>query len=323
MKYKKPLIKILSIILGLVIVLEIYTSFDAVFVRDAYLYSNISRVNSKVSGQVLIMYVHDGDFVKAGDILFQLDCKDQLLKRNTVKADINFQKNYKKSLFTNLDLAEQDYKNTKVSLELSDQDILRYKRLHQEKAISDIEYAGKQHALINQQSNLLKAKQAVQSVISDLTDTSDRIKILETQEEAIQNQVDECNVRAKITGKITNFRLVKGDYVKKGKPLFSIVDNDWKVIANVKESYLSEVKIGQKVVITTSLTGLHFLTGTIVDKDVAISKPEYSENTALPDVNPNIDWIKLDKRFPVIIRVNETDLSKDFSVGADAHVWFV
>ncbi|MED7788074.1 efflux RND transporter periplasmic adaptor subunit [Francisella sp. 19X1-34] len=324
MKYKKPIIKIVFIIIVIFVIYEVYTSYDRVFARDAYLYSDISRVNSKVSGQVLKINISDGELVKKGDILFELDCKDQILKRNTIKASINFQENYKKSLFSTLKLAEQNYKNAKASLELSDQDILRYERLHHEKAISDIEYAAKQHALINQQSNLIKAKQTVQSVTSNLINTNDQIKILETQEKDIQNQVNECKVQAKITGKITNFRLAKGDYVTKGKSLFSIIDNqDWKVIANVKESYLSSVKVGQKVRITTSLTGLHFLTGTVIHKDIAINKPEYSKNNALPDIDPNVDWIKLDKRFPVIIRVDKTDLSNDFSVGADAHVWFI
>lgn len=83
------------------------------------------------------------------------------------------------------------------------------------------------------------------------------------------------------------------------------------------------MEIGQKVRITTSVTGVHVLTGVVVHKDIAVSRPEYSKNSALSDVNPNVDWIKLDKRFPVIIRINKTDLSKYFSVGADAHVWFI
>ncbi|WP_150467891.1 HlyD family secretion protein [Francisella sp. SYW-9] len=324
MKYKKPLIKIILIIVGLFIIYEIYTIYDSAFARDAYLYSDISRVNSKVSGQVLKVNISDGDLVKKGDVLFELDCKDEKLKRNTVQANINFQENYRKSLFTSLKLAEETYKNAQASLELSNRDIARYKGLVKEKAISDVEYAIKMHKYIDQQTNLLKARQAVQKVTSNLINTSDQIKILETQEKQIDNQIDECKVRAKITGKVTNFRLTQGDYVTKGKSLFSIIDNqDWKVIANVKESYLSSVKVGQKVRITTSLTGLHFLTGTVIHKDIAISKPEYSKNTALPDIDPNVDWIKLDKRFPVIIRVDKTDLSKDFSVGADAHVWFI
>lgn len=324
MKYKKPLIKIIVIILSLIILFEVYKSFDEIFARDAYLYSNISRVNSQVSGQVLKINVHDGESVKAGDILFEIDCKDQRLKRDTIQASIDSQENYKKSLFVTLNLAEENYENAKLSLNISDQDILRYKKLLQEKAISDVEYAIKMHKYIDQQTNLLKSKQEVQEVTTNLINTSDQIKILKTQEKQVENQLDECEVRAKITGKITNLRLATGDYVTAGKSLFSIIDNNnWKVIANVKESYLSSVKVGQKVMITTSLTGLHLLRGTVIHKDIAISKPEYSKNTALPDVNPNVDWIKLDKRFPIIIRVDKTDLSNDFSVGADAHVWFI
>ncbi|ASG67185.1 hypothetical protein CDV26_01200 [Francisella halioticida] len=324
MKYKKPLIKIIVICLGLFILFEVYISYDEIFARDAYLYSDISRVNSKVSGQVLKVNVHDGQSVRVGYVMFELDCKDQKLKRNTIQANINLQQNFKKSSFIALKLAEEAYKNAQANLELTDRDIIRYRRLHQEKAISDIEYAIKKHILIDQRANLLKYKQGIQKVTTNLINTSNQIKVLQAQEKQVENQIDECKVRAKITGRISNFRLTKGDYVTKGKSLFSIIDNqNWRVIANVKESYLSSVKVGQKVKITTSLTGLHFLTGTVIHKDIVISRPEYSKNTALPNINPNIDWIKLDKRFPVIIRVEQTDLSKYFSVGADAHVWFI
>jgi multidrug resistance efflux pump len=324
MKYKRPLIKIIFIIIGLFVIFEVYTSFDEIFARDAYLYSNISRVNSKVSGQVLKINVHDGDFVKAGDVLFELDCKDQILKRNTIKVSINLQKNYKKSLFIALKLAEEAYKNAKVNLKIANRDIVRYQKLHQEKAISDIEYATKEHALINIQTGIIKYKQGIQSVTSNLINANDQIKVLQAQEKQVENQIDECKVKARIAGKISNFRLSEGDYVTKGKALFSIIDNkDWVVIANVKESYLSSVSVGQKVRITTSVTGDHFLKGAVIHKDTAVSKPEYSENTALPTVSSYVDWVKLDQRFPVIIKIDDTNLSKDFSVGADAHVWFI
>lgn len=95
------------------------------------------------------------------------------------------------------------------------------------------------------------------------------------------------------------------------------------VIANVKESYLSSIRVGQKVRITTSVTGLHFLTGIVIHKDTAVSRPEYSQNSALPKVSLYVDWVRLDQRFPVMIKIDKTDLSRDFSVGADAHVWFI
>ncbi|WP_119328996.1 HlyD family secretion protein [Cysteiniphilum halobium] len=310
-------------IVSIVIFIVIYIVFDRDFARDAYLYAHFSKVSSNESGEVTQTFIHDGDRIKAGDKLFTINCQPYLLKLSTIKANILQKQTQIIDLTAEKSLAITLSNTQKEKLSVQQQRLKSYQRLKAGNDISQDNFNTQYQAFLSQKLDTIKAQQAIANLTTTINLLKSDIQNLETTKNTIEYHINQCTIIAKTTGIVTNFHLQTGDYINQGLPLFSIVNpNEWFVIANVKESNLSNVKVGDKVKITTSVTGESILSGTVMFKEVGINRPEYNQFSAFTKTNANIDWIKFDQRFPVIIKLDASKYNNHFKLGADAHVWF-
>ena len=99
--------------------------------------------------------------------------------------------------------------------------------------------------------------------------------------------------------------------------MFGITESDeWWVEANYKECFVGKIKPGQKVWIQCDLYPFRLFEGEVVNACTAVSRREVPQTT-LPYIEPTIDWIRLQYRFPV--RIKFVNLPKDVKLrmGAD------
>jgi len=117
-------------------------------------------------------------------------------------------------------------------------------------------------------------------------------------------------VRAPTSGNISRMRLQPGEWVDAGRPVFSLVEqgNFW-IEANLKETQLTDVRIGQNVEIEIDTYPDEIITGTVV----SISAATGAEFLILPPQNATGNWVKVVQRVPVRIEMTE-------SLGADRAV---
>ncbi|MCF6764449.1 HlyD family efflux transporter periplasmic adaptor subunit [Thiotrichales bacterium 19S3-7] len=310
-------------IIVICLVIFFYVTFFGNFTRDAYLYSRFSRVNSLQSNQVIKTYIHNGTMVNKGDTLFTLDDSSLKLQKSILQAQKSQLEIQQQDIKKQLKLAENQMTVSKNLLNIQKRKTNRFAILSKSNEISKNAYDKSLEALELERSKYITTQTQIANITSNLNNTTSQIKILTAKINQIQYDINQCIVKAKLSGIVSNFRLEPGDYIMKGIPLFSIVNtNEWVVIANVKESDLKNIKKGQQVSIMTSVTGYHLLKGTVMSIGIGIDRPDYSEYQALPNINRLIDWIRLDYRFPVMIQIEPTPYAKDFKLGSDANVWF-
>ena len=122
--------------------------------------------------------------------------------------------------------------------------------------------------------------------------------------------VDEANLRLRRTaviapssGAITNFSLEVGEYIEKGRPIFSLVgvDRIW-VRANYKETELTNVKVGQ----FASLRVDTYPDQKIKAVVASISPATGAEFALLPPQNASGNWVKVVQRLPVRLEIIDT-----------------
>ncbi|ABO47605.1 HlyD family secretion protein [Francisella tularensis] len=310
---------ILFIIIFLICV---FLFFDASFERDAYLYADFTRVNSVENGQVEKIYIKKGSYVKKGDTLFVLDCRYITKELNILKSQEKKIALELKDIVIKIKLAEKQRDLTKDSLIVEKRNFERYRILIKEGAVSAQQKDLAEKSLISSESQFVRACQNVDNLKIRQNDLLSDQKITQSKIDQKQYSLSRCSVKATTNGYISNFILEEGDFIKKGQELFSIVDTDkWYVVANVKESNIKYLSVGQIVTMTTSLTGIKKYKGKIVDIEKGITRPEYNNFSALYNIERNIDWVRLDYRFPVLIEVLSKD-TKEFRLGGDVHVWF-
>ncbi|QEO57894.1 MULTISPECIES: HlyD family secretion protein [Francisella] len=300
----------------------IFLYFDASFERDAYLYANFTRVNSVENGQVQKIYIKKGSYVNKGDTLFELDCRYITKELNILQSQEKKITLELKDVVIKIKLAEKQRDLARESLVVEKRNFERYKRLIRDGAVSDQQKDLAEKNLISSESQFVKACQNVDNLKIRQNDLLSDEKITQSKIDQKKYSLSRCSIKATTNGYISNFILQKGDFINKGEDLFSIVDtHKWYVVANVKESNIRYLSVGQTVSMTTSLTGFKKYTGRIVDIEKGITRPEYDNFSALYHIERNIDWVRLDYRFPVLIEVLSKD-TKEFRLGGDVHVWF-
>ena len=129
------------------------------------------------------------------------------------------------------------------------------------------------------------------------------------------------DVRAPVNGTINNFTLHVGDTARADMPVIGIVDADaWRIVANYKQNMLRFLPIGGTAWVWLDAHPWRFYRARIASVARGISRNE-APDMLLPYVAPTTDWIRLQRRFPVTITLEDNpppDLT--LYMGADARV---
>jgi len=144
-----------------------------------------------------------------------------------------------------------------------------------------------------------------------------RIAAAEAAVHAAELDLSYCQVRAPFTGLVVNMNISNGAFARAGAEVFTLVDTrTWYVVANFRETQLRHIPSGAPVdVYLQSQPGKHFR-GTVVGLGWAVLPENGTSVMGLPRVERSLDWIRLAARFPVRIKVENSDDS--FRIGASA-----
>lgn len=129
-------------------------------------------------------------------------------------------------------------------------------------------------------------------------------------------------VPAPADGSVTNFLVRVGTYVKRGQELFALVeDRTWWVSANFMETYLRDVRPGQRAWISVDMYPGRIFPGVVEGISAGIYQVD-GETTGygLARVSQTLDWVRLAQRFPVRVTFLEQPDDVPLRSGANAEV---
>jgi multidrug resistance efflux pump len=132
-------------------------------------------------------------------------------------------------------------------------------------------------------------------------------------------------VRAPASGIITNDYLLPGAIVGTGTPLFALVEpSHFWVIGRYKEGALQHIHVGEQVSVYLKMYGWKKFTGTVSDIGYGVNRRQASNavvNSSLPYLEQTEDWIQLQQRFPVTIKLDTAPSDTPYRVGASARIF--
>lgn len=110
---------------------------------------------------------------------------------------------------------------------------------------------------------------------------------------------------APVDGWISNLTLRPGDYATAGTPLFALVDNhSWYVLGYFEETKLRHIRPGAPAQMVLYSNGAR-LQGEVDSIGRAIYDQSIdSDSSLVPDIKPNVPWVRLAQRVPVRIRLS-------------------
>jgi len=189
--------------------------------------------------------------------------------------------------------------------------------------------------LAKAQSELLKARHEAnrrqslpRNVISAeaLDEANLAVKSMEASAKTAQSQLDRAKwelsqtvVYAPEDGWINNLTTRVGDYASSGSPLFALVDShSFYVMGYFEETKLRHIRPGATARLRLYSDNRE-LSGTVESIGRAIYDQSVENGSGLvPDIKPNVPWVRLAQRVPVRIRL--TDVPADLPLVAGTTV---
>ncbi len=316
-------------IVAFIIVLLLVYGYYILFIRnpyttDAFVQGHWLKVAARVDGPVVKLNVVNNQEVHKGQVLFQIDPTLYRLRMNSAAAKLHAINQSLSALEQEIKAASYMVREREAQLKFAQIQYKRFIRLQREGAVSIARYDAAQEQL-----RALRAER--QQAIYTLNKLEQQLGSIETNGRRAQataelnlarKKLSYTTIIARASGKLSNFYVRVGDYIKVGEPLFSIVENEyWWVQANYLEYELRRIKPNQSADVIVSMYPGHVFKGSVTSVGAGISRGRnISKQNTLPIVKESINWLRLFSRFPVFIHITDTDKAYPLRVGATAIV---
>lgn len=288
---------------------------------DAYVKADSTIVAPKVSGYVREVLVADNQPVRANQPLAKIDDRDYVVALEQAKADVAAAQADIENIVASLDQqqaaiaqAQSTVSVDQASLKFAQQDNERYGALatqgagsvqNAQQAVSKLDIA--KATLQRDEGAVVSAQKQVGVLQAQLA----KMNAALARDKAVQDQAElnlgYTTIVSPVDGVVGNRTLRVGQYVQSGTQLMAVVPvDDVYVIANFKETQLTDVKKGQPVDIAVDTFPGVALTGR-VDSIAPASGQEFA---LLPPDNATGNFTKIVQRIPVkVVLDNDSKLT--------------
>ena len=292
---------------------------------NAYVGAQKVLITPDISGKIERIIVREGQQVKAGDELFEIDREPFRIavtqaqaKLATVRAD-----------FTNLKSDYQIYSRlaevAKENAEIKKRDVERKKALAESRAGSQVDFdasvSAQLTASLQAQLAVQRKDQAFNQLLGDPNLPIEKFPAYMQANAALeqaQRDLDHTLLRAPIDGMATQVDNIQlGRFVTAGTPVFAVIDGTapW-VDANPKETDITNLQIGQRATVFVDTFPDTAFSGTVE----SVSPGTGAQFAILPPQNASGNWVKVVQRVPLRIRLDKDPMLGKLRAGMSAFV---
>lgn len=280
--------------------------------EDAYVEGNLVQVTPQVAGTVTRIAADNTDFVRPGETLVQLNDIDARLALERAEALLAKSARQVRAQFAGVEQLRATVVQRESDLAKANSDLERRRKLADTGAVSGEDIRHAEDAVAGARAALTAARQQVGSALALVDGTTVEnhpdvaAGIAQVRDAALG--MARTTLAAPVGGIVARRNVQIGQRVAQGAPLMAIVplDQMW-VTANLKETQLKDVRIGQPVAVTADAYGKDVVFhGRVVGQEAGTG----SAFAAVPAQNATGNWIKVVQRVPVRIALDPKDLQR-------------
>ena len=250
--------------------------------RDGQVQAQVIQVTPRVSGPIVDLPIEDNRFVKAGDLLFQIDPR-------TFAAAVKS--------------AEADLEQARVKAKDAKEEADRARR-------------------IRERDRGAMPQQQLERKENDQSAADAAVLGAQAQLEKAQLDQEFTQVKAPVDGYVTNLNLRIGSQAVANQPALALVDaNSFWVHGFFRENHIQGIGKGDRAVVTLMSYPDRPLEGRVDSLGWGIFQKDGSSGAnLLPDISPTFQWIRLAQRVPVRVHLVEVPDDIELRVGTTASV---
>jgi membrane fusion protein (multidrug efflux system) len=329
---RKPLYKRPIVVLAAFVVLLAVVIGAIVFWRhsrhhettdDAFIDGRASAVAAQVAGRVIKLHVTDNQAVRAGDVLVDIDPRDNESRREQARAQLAQAQGQVETARSQVDVrraaalqAGASTRQAQAELVKAEQDIARVREVDAQ-AVSRQQVDAAEAAVRSARATLDAARSAERSAQAQVSAAEAQVRAADAELQAARASVNSADLQlsynrvvAPVDGRVTRRVVELGNVVSPGQPMMSIVADGFWVTANYKETQLQRMRPGQVVHIEVDAYPDVSFRGRVD----SVQRGTGAYFSMLPAENATGNYVKVVQRVPVKI-VFDDDRVRNYAIG--------
>jgi membrane fusion protein (multidrug efflux system) len=277
---------------------------------DAHVDADNVSIGSKIIGRISAIYANEGDLVKQGTLLADIDSSDFIAQRNQSIA-------LRTQALANLSQSEVKYNSDQkglrvleINLERAGEDMARAKNQSAGGVITPEQYDHIQKAYETASAQLDAGRAQLLVSKSMISTASAAVETANAQVKVLNTQLKNTRLYAPADGTLAKRWLLQGDVVQPSQSVFTLTLNKnlW-VVAFLEETKISEIHVGQSVRFNIdAFPGVRFN-----GKVFLVGSTTASVFSLIPANNASGNFTKVTQRIPIKISIDSADNYKDLA----------
>jgi multidrug resistance efflux pump len=291
---------------------------------DAYVRANVVGIAAHVGGPIVALPIVDNQSVREGDLLFVVDPRPYELELERARAELLVTDKEIEGYARSIEAAAALVREREADARYAADYLSRVEPLLERRFVTPDQVEDARTRKRAAEALAARSRHERDRAIAELADYEDgnaRRRAALARVRDAELDVGYCYVRAPFDGYVTNLNIAVGQYANVGREVIALVDNRrWYVLANFKETYLEDIVPGDRAeVYLLAYPGTPF-SGVVQGIGWALHQENGATVGVLPQVDPNLDWVRLAQRFPVRIALDPPDPARPYRMGATAIV---
>jgi multidrug resistance efflux pump len=321
--------------------------------RDGQVRAQVIQITPRVTAPIVKLPISDNQFVKTGELLFQIDPRTFVTSLKLARAELDKTRDDIEALGKQVEasLAVKKLKiaavkqstivieQIKAKVREADAQFKRAKQLVPKGAMSkrslevaqanyEVAQAKHDEAKVSVLEALATAKQAEADLAKDQAnlgahgEMNPRLRSSQAKVREAELNLEFTQVRAPVDGYVTNLNLRLGSQAVADQAALALIDvNSFWVHGFFRENYIEPIRPGDRAIVTLMTYPDTPLEGQVESLGWGIAQDDGSAgDKLLPSISPTFEWIRLAQRVPVRVRLLEVPNEVKLRVGTTASV---
>lgn len=223
-------------------------------------------VASKIMGQVTAVKVKEGDLVKAGQPLVEIDQRDVAAQMRKTDAGISEVNQALAEVDKNIQAAELGKQAAEANSVAATAMFQRYQTLLERKSVSQQEFDEVNARYKTALAETARAAAMIEAARAKRSQLEARLEQVKADQSGVQVMASFATLTAPMSGVITMKAVEVGTMAVPGMPLLRVETGDnFRLEATVEESRLAQITIGKEVPVQVDALGKTQLTGKVAE----------------------------------------------------------
>jgi multidrug resistance efflux pump len=300
---------------GVIVLLVVYYALADIYTPltlEAYVQAYVVQVAPQVGEKVVRVHVREGDRVKAGELLFELDPAVFEQKVAHLEAKLVEVAHQVKQLEAELAAARAGHERFEADAAYAALVHRQEDMIYRTDSTTERRYKDALQKNKASQAAVLQSAAAVRRVEDALSARIGEEHALVAQVKAqlveARLNLSYARVHAPCDGLITDLQLREGAYVRTGQAAMTLIDTGrWLVVANFRENSLARMRVGMPARVALRGAPGRFFDARVVSVGWGVSQGQGVPSGQLPDVKVPASWVPPAQRFQVRLTLDDPE----------------